>query len=78
MEASPKGLIVAEIATRDGAQGALQIKTPSKACSKNWNGLFCYGGAEANSLSNTFLGSSPYRVGKNSFKNQKTSIGSRI
>jgi hypothetical protein len=55
MEASPKGLIVAEIATRDGAQGALQIKTPSKACSKNWNGLFCYGGAEANSLSNTFL-----------------------
>ena len=55
MEASPKGLIVAEIATRDGAQGALQMKTPSKACSKKLEWAFLLWGAEANSLSNTFF-----------------------
>jgi hypothetical protein len=36
-----------------GHRDALQMKSLSKACSKNWNGLFCFE-AEANSLSGTF------------------------
>jgi hypothetical protein len=44
IEASPNGLAVAEIARPDGAQGIARKRSPSKACSKSWNGLFCYGG----------------------------------
>jgi hypothetical protein len=42
IEASPNGLTMAEIAMADGAHGAKRKGSPSKACSKSWNGLFCY------------------------------------
>jgi len=43
IEASPKGLTIAEIDPSDGAQGTAQMRSPSKACSINWDGLFCFG-----------------------------------
>jgi hypothetical protein len=55
IEASPNGLIVAEIAGSDGAQGTAREKSLSKAYSNNWDGPFSLGGPEANSLSDTFL-----------------------
>ena len=40
-EATPHGLTMAEIARPDGAQGTAWKRSPSKACSKNWDGFFC-------------------------------------
>jgi len=44
IEASPNELTVAEIDRPDGMQGTTRKRSPSKAYSKNWDGLFCYGG----------------------------------
>ena len=46
IEARPNGLTLAEIAACD-AHIRPYRKSPSKACSKRWNGLFCYWGAFA-------------------------------
>ncbi len=44
IEATPDGLIMAEVARPDGARETALKRSPSKARSKNWNGLFCYRG----------------------------------
>ena len=44
IEASPNGLTVVEIARPAAAQGTARKRSPSKACSKSWDRLFCYGG----------------------------------
>jgi len=43
IRASLKGLTVAEIVRGDGVKKAIQMRSPSKACSKKWDGLFCFG-----------------------------------
>ena len=55
IEVSPNGLTVAKIARPDGAQGTAGKRSPSKACSKQLGWVFLLWGAEANSLSGTFL-----------------------
>ena len=42
IEANPNGLTMAEIARPNGAQGTAWKRSPSKASSKNWDGLFCF------------------------------------
>ena len=65
IEASSNGLTVAEIARPDGAQGTASKKSPSRACSKNWDGLFCYWKADkANILFDPFLKACPHRRGE--------------
>jgi hypothetical protein len=60
IEANPNGLTMDEIARPDGAQGIAWKRSPSKACSKNWDGLFCYWrGAKANILFEAFLKAGP-------------------
>ena len=44
-EAGSNGLASAEIPMRDEAQRCGQNRSPSKACSKRWDGLFYYGAA---------------------------------
>jgi hypothetical protein len=44
-EASFNGLASAEISMPDEAQRCGQNQSPSKACSKRWDGLFYYGAA---------------------------------
>jgi hypothetical protein len=43
IEARSKGLTLVEIARPDGAQRTVQKRSPSKAYSKSWDGLFRYG-----------------------------------
>ena len=65
IEASPKGLTIAEIARPDEAQGTAWKRSPSKACSKNWDGLFWYWkGAKTNRLFDAFLKAGPDRRGE--------------
>jgi hypothetical protein len=60
IEGNPNGLTMAEIARCDGAQGTAAKRSPSKACSKNWDRLFCYWkGAKANRLLDAFLKAGP-------------------
>jgi hypothetical protein len=44
IEASPNGLTAAGIVRPDGAQGTARKRSPSRAYSNNWDGLFCYEG----------------------------------
>ena len=44
IEASPNRLTMGEIARPDGSHGTKRKGSPSKAYSKSWDGLFCFGG----------------------------------
>jgi hypothetical protein len=46
IEVSSNELTAAEIACPDGTLETARKRSPSKACSKSWNGLFCYGRPE--------------------------------
>jgi len=55
IDASPNGLTGGEIFRPDGVQGTARKRSHSKACSKNWDGLFCYlKEAKANRLPDAF------------------------
>jgi len=49
IEARPNGLTMVEIAACDGHRGPYR-RSPSKACSKSWTGLFCFRETEADRL----------------------------
>jgi hypothetical protein len=56
IEASTNEVSGAEIFMAHGAQGTARKRSPSKACPKNWDGLFCYWkGAKANRMFDAFL-----------------------
>jgi hypothetical protein len=44
IEASPNELTAAEIARLVGVRETIWKRSALEACSKNWNGLFCYVG----------------------------------